>query len=148
MKASKADADKLVEELQEVLGELRKSYRLSRERTCPSHRDRRRSSDRANPDGRRKKLLCDFEPKGMKKNGTGRKFSKAACAAGMGDQRPEQALGDNGEKMEEWCKRHARRCKEYWAEKVSREEAERRYRILYPMTEIQAGEQYSLFPQC
>ncbi len=45
------------------------------------------------------------------------------------------------EKMRDWCDRYYRRANEYWThDKTSQEDAEKRYWILYPMTEIQADD--------
>ncbi len=44
------------------------------------------------------------------------------------------------ENMREWCTGYRQRCNEYWHEELSQEDAESRYRILYPMKEIQAGD--------
>ena len=44
------------------------------------------------------------------------------------------------EKMNDWCERYRQRAQEYWHEEVSQEQAQSRYSILRPMTEIQAGD--------
>ena len=134
-----ADADKLVRELQEVLGELRKLGSAASGPVPHIETVADLAIERTQTGGERNYFVIRTERDEKERNW--QEIQQGRLRQGWGISGLRLPPGEYSvEKMEEWCKRYARRCKEYWAEEVSREEAERRYRILYPMTEIQAGD--------